>query len=76
MNTNETPIRAGTIACSEMPQARFDNFGTGALSDTELLALVLQNGMPMADTLSRTSSLAPAVDSKSRSAVFCSEALT
>jgi DNA repair protein RadC len=51
MNTNETPIRAGTIACSEMPQARFDNFGTGALSDTELLALVLQNGMPMADTL-------------------------
>lgn len=51
MNTNETPIRAVTIACSEMPQARFDNFGTGALSDTELLALILQNGMPMPDVL-------------------------
>ena len=36
---------ATTIACNEMPQARFDHFGTGALSDTELLALILQNGL-------------------------------
>lgn len=34
------------MACSEMPQARFDNFGTAALSDTELLALVMQNCLP------------------------------
>lgn len=33
------------MACSEMPQARFDAFGTAALSDTELLALILQNGL-------------------------------
>lgn len=33
------------MACSEMPQSRFDQFGTGALSDTELVALLLQNGM-------------------------------
>ena len=33
------------MACSELPQARFDHFGTGALSDTELLALVIQNGL-------------------------------
>ncbi len=33
------------MACSELPQARFDHFGTGALSDTELLALVMQNGL-------------------------------
>ncbi len=39
------------MACSEMPQARFDNFGTGALSDTELLALVMQNGMATPELL-------------------------
>lgn len=33
------------MACSEMPQARFDHFGTAALSDTELLALVMQSGL-------------------------------
>lgn len=31
--------------CSEQPQARLDNFGAGALSDTELIALVLQCGI-------------------------------
>lgn len=35
-----------TLACHEMPQARFDHFGTGALSDTELIALILQAGLP------------------------------
>ena len=48
MNTTSQSNQAGTItlACHEMPQARFDQFGTGALSDTELIALILQNGLP------------------------------
>jgi DNA repair protein RadC len=33
------------IACAEMPQARFDAFGVQALSDTELLALMLHSGV-------------------------------
>lgn len=33
------------IACGELPQARFDHFGASALSDTELLALMLQTGV-------------------------------
>ncbi|MBX3738910.1 MAG: DNA repair protein RadC [Candidatus Didemnitutus sp.] len=33
------------IACGEQPQARFEHFGAAALSDTELVALLLQNGM-------------------------------
>lgn len=40
-STNQSP----PIACGEMPQVRFDHFGAKALSDTELLALVLQNGV-------------------------------
>lgn len=34
-----------------MPQARFDHFGTGALSDTELIALILQNGLQPQEVL-------------------------
>jgi DNA repair protein RadC len=34
-----------TMAANEQPQARFENFGAAALSDTELVALLLQNGM-------------------------------
>jgi DNA repair protein RadC len=34
-----------TLACGEQPQARLDAFGAAALSDTELLALVLQSGL-------------------------------
>ena len=30
------------MACGERPQARMENFGVGALSDTELLALLIQ----------------------------------
>ena len=33
------------VACGELPQARFDHFGASALSDTELLALMLQTGV-------------------------------
>lgn len=31
-----------TMACSERPQARLENFGVTAVSDTELLAMILQ----------------------------------
>ena len=30
------------MACSEQPQQRIENFGVGAMSDTELLAMILQ----------------------------------
>lgn len=40
----DTPIPESILACGEQPQARFDSFGAGALSDTELLALMLQHG--------------------------------
>src|SRR5688572_17354276 len=38
--------QASELARSEGPQARFDHFGTAALSDTELIALILQTGLP------------------------------
>ncbi len=34
------------MACGEEPQERLEAFGAAALSDTELLALVLQRGIP------------------------------
>src|SRR5688572_14474862 len=37
--TNE---RSLTLACGEQPQARMKNFGVTALSDTELIAMLLQ----------------------------------
>jgi DNA repair protein RadC len=39
----ETTV-AGIIACGEQPQQRMDTFGVAALSDTELIALMLQGG--------------------------------
>lgn len=36
---------APPVACGELPQQRFDAFGVSALSDTELVALVLQSGI-------------------------------
>jgi DNA repair protein RadC len=45
-NSHDTKTAANSaIACGELPQARFDHFGTTALSDTELIALILQHGM-------------------------------
>lgn len=38
---NQTPV----IACSEMPQQRFETYGAAALSDTELIALLLHSGI-------------------------------
>jgi DNA repair protein RadC len=34
-----------TIACGEQPQQRFETYGAGALSDTELIALLLHSGI-------------------------------
>lgn len=36
--------RGFTLACGEQPQARMENFGVAALSDTELIAMLLQGG--------------------------------
>jgi DNA repair protein RadC len=33
------------IACGEQPQQRFEAFGAGALSDTELIAIMLHTGI-------------------------------
>jgi DNA repair protein RadC len=38
---DQTPI----IACGELPQQRFETYGAGALSDTELIALLLHSGI-------------------------------
>ncbi len=37
--------RALEIACGEQPQQRFETFGAAALSDTELIALLLHSGI-------------------------------
>lgn len=41
----ETQEAEVILACGEQPPARLENFGAAALSDTELLALVLQSGL-------------------------------
>ena len=41
----DTPDTETVLACGEQPQARLETFGAAALSDTELLALMLQNGL-------------------------------
>ena len=38
---DQTPI----IACGELPQQRFETYGVGALSDTELIAILLHSGI-------------------------------
>jgi DNA repair protein RadC len=40
--TTDTEI---TLACGEQPQARLEKFGAGALSDTELLSILLRTGL-------------------------------
>ena len=41
-----TPVenRLRATACNERPQQRLENFGVSALSDTELLAILLRSG--------------------------------
>jgi len=38
---DQTPV----IACGELPQQRFETYGAGALSDTELIAILLHSGI-------------------------------
>lgn len=41
LDTQDTP----PIACGEQPQQRFETYGVGALSDTELIALLIHTGI-------------------------------
>ncbi len=49
--------RLKAMACHERPQARLESFGVSALSDTELLAIVLGNGTRGNDVVSLASQL-------------------
>jgi len=50
--------RSFTMACSERPQTRLENYGVGAVSDTELLAMILQgNGTRPEEALTVASRL-------------------
>ena len=49
--------RLRTTACSERPQQRLENFGVSALSDTELLAILLRSGTRGHDVLTLASRL-------------------
>jgi len=42
LDLQDDKIDSFTMACGERPQERMDNFGVSALSDTELVAMVLQ----------------------------------
>ncbi len=50
-----TPVHE--IACGEQPQQRLEIFGATALSDTELIALMLQNGLATREVLDLSSRL-------------------
>ena len=53
-----TESKVMTMACSERPQERLENFGVTALSDTELVATILQgNGTRAEDALAVASRL-------------------
>jgi hypothetical protein len=43
--TSTVWTRKPAIACGEQPQQRFETYGAGALSDTELIALLLHSGI-------------------------------
>lgn len=49
--------QTSVIACGEEPQQRFEAFGAAALSDTELIALLLHNGIKGHSALSLASQL-------------------
>ena len=53
----ETPETDTTLACGEQPQARLDALGAAALSDTELIALMLQNGLATRELIDLSSRL-------------------
>jgi len=53
----DTPDTNITLACGEQPQARLETFGAAALSDTELIALMLHNGLATRQVLNLASRL-------------------
>ena len=46
------PLRLRDLAVNERPQERLEKHGPGALSDTELLAMLLRSGSKEMDVLS------------------------
>ena len=55
------------IACGEQPQQRFEMFGAGALSDTELIAIMLHTGIRGHSVLGLASQLIAQAGSTGRS---------
>ena len=51
------PVQLREMASSERPQERMEAHGPGALSDTELLAMLLRSGTPGHDVISLSSRL-------------------
>lgn len=49
LNLDDERTESFTMACGERPQARMESFGVNALSDTELVAMVLQGNGTRAD---------------------------
>lgn len=62
-NASPTPNRLRATAPSERPEERLTKFGAAALSDTELLALVLRNGTRGLDVLTLAGRLIAAAGS-------------
>ncbi|HEY3755429.1 MAG TPA: DNA repair protein RadC [Opitutaceae bacterium] len=69
---NDPPLvnRLKTIACNERPQERLEAFGPAALSDTELLAMLLRNGTQGYDVLTLASHLLAEAGSLARLAAW------
>jgi len=65
-----TVNRLKTIACNERPQERLEAFGASALSDTELLAILLRSGTQGYDVLTLASRLIAEAGSLARLAAW------
>jgi len=57
MNNNSHTFTLHELAPSERPQERLEKFGAGALSDSELLAMLLRSGSQKIDVLSLATSI-------------------
>ncbi len=62
--------RIQSIACNERPQERLEAFGAAALSDTELLAILLRSGTQGSDVLTLASRLIAEAGSLARLAAW------
>ena len=69
-NYAPTVNRLKTIACNERPQERLETFGAAALSDTELLAILLRSGTHGYDVLTLASRLIAEAGSLARLAAW------